>query len=102
MDRFIYTFENDGTGTRIFSFFGTVDYNLPFTITNTIEEARSSKWGWTTYDFLDPEDFTWELLDDLLKVNLLEYNFEQTLNFEMKESGFVMHIQNTNITLVKG
>jgi len=101
MERFIYTFKNDGTGTSIQSFYGDLEYNMPLNITSTIEEARNTEWGWTTFDFLEPDEFIWEFLDDLLKLTFLEYGFEQTIHIEIEENEFVLILRDMDVTLFK-
>jgi len=101
MERLIYTFETNGKGSRIFSFFGVPEYNVPLNITSTIGEARNTKWDWVTYDFVEPDEFTWEFLDDSLKLTFLGFSFEQTMNIVLEENEIILLIQNMDVTLTK-
>jgi len=103
MQRLVYTFENNGTGSRIYSFFGILEYNVPLNITSTLSEARNTnKWDWVSYDFDEPDGFTWELIDDLVKISFLEFDFQQTVHIEINENEFTLQIQGMDALLIRG
>ena len=96
-----YTFANDGTGVREYYFFGNTEYRVPQTIWNTLEDARNTEWDWVTFEFLEPEIFTWEFHDDFVVLKFLDFDFEQTLKLIIAENELVLLMQEPDITLYK-
>jgi len=60
----------------------------------TIEETRNIAWEWVpTAPDQEPESFTWEHTDDLLKVSFTAVEHEVSFNIENSENGFILVFQ---------
>jgi len=114
MNRWVYTFAHDGTGTFSYDVFGNlmtgtivetgeeVQFGSSLQITDTLEEARNTVWEWVSMlQDQEPQKFTWEFFDDSLELFWSEYDFKRTLHIEITEDGIMMFQQEPEISFIK-